>query len=242
MYRSIAVAVATTAFMLVCVAAPVLAQGEGDAAAYAALSLTPTAGLPPVARPWMAGQPQSFGFDARWGILHDVDADMNTFVAGVSFPISRGLGDFTLSGGYLKAGCEECTGAFVAGIAAEQELLHRRVPGASTQFGIGVNGSFGFGKPDGGTLWSAMAGTPFHLALGAPGHTQVVPFVTPSIGWGLAAPDHGDSESGVRFVLGGGVGVVNIAAGVTVNAGVSKTFITGGKMIFGGGLSYVVQR
>jgi hypothetical protein len=242
MYRSIAVAAAAIT-TLACVAGRSMAQSNNAAAGYVALTLTPTGGLTPVVRPWMAGIPQSeIGIDARWGSVKAGDVHMNTIVAGVSIPTSGGQGDVTVSGGYLTVDCEGCSGHFVAGLAAERGLFQRALDERGTQFGLGINGSLGFAKPEGGSLWSATLGTPIYVEVRRPGTTQIVPFVIPSLGWGLALPDEGDSESGVRFTAGGGVGIVNVAPGLNLHFGVQKTFIQGGKIVYGAGLTYMVSR
>ncbi|HET7553920.1 MAG TPA: hypothetical protein VFK04_21695 [Gemmatimonadaceae bacterium] len=242
MYRSIAVAAAAIA-TLACVAGRSAAQSINAAAGYVALTLTPTGGLTPVVRPWMAGIPQSeIGIDARWGSVKAGDTQMNTIVAGVSIPASGGRGDVTFSGGYLTADCEDCKGNFVASLAAERGLFRRVLDERGTQLGLGINTSLGFAKPEGGSLWSATLGTPIYVGFRRPGETQIVPFVIPSLGWGLVLPDEGDSESGVRFTAGGGVGIVNVAPGLNLHLGVQKTFIRGGKTVFGAGLTYMIPR
>jgi hypothetical protein len=93
MYKSIAVSVSATIAALGCVAAPILGQSDGAAAAYVALALTPPGGLAPMVRPWMAGIPQrGVGLDARWGTLSLGDETRsNTFVAGIALrPRSAG--------------------------------------------------------------------------------------------------------------------------------------------------------
>lgn len=242
MYRSIAVVTAAIA-TLACVAGSGAAQSDGAIAGYVALTLTPTGGLAPVVRPWMAGVSQSgIGIDGRWGSFKAGDTHMNTLVAGISAPVAGGRGDITVSGGYLSMDCEGCSGEFVAAVAAGRGLVRQQLGEGVTQFGLGIDGSFGFGKPDGATLFSATLGAPIYLAAGAPGKVQVVPFLTPAIGWGVVLPDGGDSESGVRFMAGGGIGIVNAAPGVNLHLGVQKTFIDRGETVFGAGLTYMIPR
>ena len=65
---------------------------------------------------------------------------------------------------------------------------------------------------------------------------KFVPYVTPAFGFGRAGGG-GASESGVRFLLGGGVGLYNPESSVSVHAGFQQIFISGAKMLFGVGLS-----
>jgi hypothetical protein len=242
MQRSIAVAAAATA-ILACFAGRSVAQGDGPAAGYVALTLTPTGGLTPVVRPWMSGIPQGgIGIDGRWGSVKAGDTRMNTIVVGVSIAGASGQSDVTLSGGYMSMDCEGCGGEFVAAFSAERSLFRRELDGPGTQFGLGINGSLGFGKPDGGSLWSAALGTPIYIAAGKPGKVQVVPFVTPSLGLGVVVPDGSVSRLGVRFLAGAGVGILNAVPGVNLHVGLQKTFIEGGETVFGAGLSYIIPR
>jgi len=238
MHKSIAVAWSATIAALYCLAAPLHAQAGNGPAGYIALAFTPTGGLAPAVRPWMAGLSQrSPGFGLRWGHLSLFDDDDNIFVGGVTLPFSDGRGDVAISAGYLTVQCDGCHGEFVAGATAEQGLLRRDLGGPRTQFGMGLSGSLGFGKPNSGTVWSVLVGAPVYISTGNPGKAQIVPFVTPSIGWGLLA-DRYSAEGGVRFVLGSGIGIVNIAPGLGVHLGIQKTFIQGGKTVFGAGLTY----
>jgi hypothetical protein len=58
----------------------------------------------------------------------------------------------------------------------------------------------------------------------------------------MITSDGFDSQSGTRFVLGGGIGIVNVAPGMSMSLGAQKTFIEDGKIVFGAGISYTVSR
>jgi hypothetical protein len=73
--------------------------------------------------------------------------------------------------------------------------------------------------------------------MGSPTGVQIVPFVSPGFGWGRVS-EGGDSESGTRFVLGGGVGIVSSNSGLGLTLGAQKVFIDGGKLVFGAGLTW----
>lgn len=214
------------------------AQSIGDVVAYAALIATPTAGVSPVARQWMTSAAQTgVGADVQWGHVSGDGGSINTFTGGVTVPIASGRGDVGISAGYFRPSCDvgSCDGNFVAGGVVEGRVLQSQMQSAT--FTLGLSGRVGFAKPSGGTLWSASAGAPLSLAIGGATGLQVVPFVTPALGWGHASGG-GDSESGSRFILGGGIGLLSSSSGLGFSIGVQKVFIDGGKPMFGAGFSW----
>jgi hypothetical protein len=215
-----------------------MGQTQGEGVAYAVLVSTPTAGVTPVAREWMLSEPHpGIGVDVRWGHLSGVGGHIDTFTGGVTIPIAQGHGDVGLSAGYFKPSCDggSCDGNFIAGGTVEGRVIQSQMQSAT--FTLGINGNVGFAKPSGGTLWSASAGMPLSVAFGNKGGMQIVPFVTPAIGWGDASGG-GSSDSGIRFLTGGGIGVMSASTGVGFNVGVQKVFISGGRILFGAGFTW----
>jgi hypothetical protein len=242
MYRSIAVAVIALG-AVACAAGSSAAQSERAEAGYLALTTTPTGGLVPIVRPWMAGGNRRVStVDARWGRFEDGFVTGNNAVVGISIPNSDARGDIALSGGYFDVQCEECGGLLQLGVALERELIHQPIVEHAGQFGAGVSAAVGYGDSGHGTTWSVALGTPLFVAFGTPGQVQLVPFLTPSLGWGSVRPEEGDPVSGVRFMAGGGIGLVNMMPGVSINVGFQKTFIEQGATVFGLGLSYAISR
>jgi hypothetical protein len=214
------------------------AQSEGAAVAYVALLFTPTGGVSPVAKQWMLSDPRTgIGADVQWGHISGNGASFNTVTGGVTIPFAAGRADIGLSTGYFKPSCDagSCDGNLVAGGVVEGRLLQSRVQSAT--FALGVSGRVGFAKPSGETVWSAAGGMPLSLAIGNRAGLQVVPFVTPGFGWGRASGG-GNSVSGTRLMIGGGVGVLSSSSGLGFNVGAQKVFINGGKPVFGAGFSW----
>jgi len=214
------------------------AQSLGDIAAYVALAATPTAGVAPIARPWMSiASQRGVGVDAQWGHMSVEGASINTFTGGVTVPIASGRGDVGISAGYFSPSCDggSCDGNFVAGGVAEGRVLQSQMQSAT--FTLGLSGRVGFAKPSGGSLWSASVGAPLSLAIGGASGLQVVPFITPAFGWGHASGG-GVSESGSRLMLGGGIGLLSASSGLGFNVGAQKVFIDGGKTVIGAGFSW----
>lgn len=214
----------------------VAAQSIDDAAAYAAMVLTPAAGVAPVVLPYMTGELQrSVGVSGRYG--HLTGRQLNAYAADITF--RAGKGSAGIEAGYLAAGCEGCDGHFMAAAHVEGPLATSGSRDGAL-FALGLQGTLGFAAPSGGSLWALDADVPLSFSVSA-GRAHIVPFVSPGAGLGLASGG-GSSNTGFRFSLGGGIGVMDIAPGVGVTLGVRKVFITDGKTVIGGGLSWTPPR
>jgi hypothetical protein len=175
----------------------------------------------------------STAFDVQWGHVGGEGANFDMFTGGVTFPVKSGKADFGLSAGYAKLSCGGCGGGFVAGAFYEGSL--KQSTGTGGTFTLGLNGRLGFSRADDISSWSASVGLPLSYAFGSGDATRIVPFLTPAFGGGNIGMSF--SGAGVRFLVGGGVGILNQPAGVGVTLGVQRVIISGGKLVFGLGLS-----
>lgn len=207
---------------------PVHAQDEGDATAYLALSFTSTGGFVPLPSAARLGEPGG-AWSLRYGqfSFDDDDAFHNV---GVSGDFRAGAGRASLTGGAMV--CSGCDPLIMLG-ADWTTPLTRSVSESGT-FTVGLTTAGGVGIPtsDGadGVALSASLGLPLSMIAGQSDGLRVVPFLTPAVGFGAATGD--DGASGVRPMLGGGVGLV-AASGLSVSAGFQKIFIEGGETIIG---------
>jgi len=102
---------------------------------------------------------------------------------------------------------------------------------------VGLNGEFGYSKPTNATLLAGSVGLPLSLiSRGGRNEMHVVPFLTPAFGFGDFNPENGDSGSGSKFMLGGGVGIFNPTSSVALNLAFQHVFVDGGQTEFGLGL------
>jgi len=211
--------------------------------AYTAIISTPVGAVAPVATRSMTDAPaEKLGVRAQYGRISGDGASANSVIGGVDLPLGRG--SVGVSAGYRFLDCGdselECSGHFIAGVNGEQRVVSRAV--GTSLLALGVSGGFGYGKDDVSTALAANLGTPISFALTA-GRVQIVPFVKPALAWGRISGEDEESgidvaESGTRFMLGGGIGIMNVAPGLGINAGVQKVFIDGGRTVFGAGLSW----
>jgi hypothetical protein len=221
--------------------------------AYLALISTPTGGLPDAVPFWMTGaQGARPGFRAAFGYLDLEGGSLRNFAG--TFDIPFGQNDVGVTVGYLSPDCgdADCDGHIMFGADYSRPLV-RSAPGSSSQFTLGVLANVGYAKPDLGvdvgtdvdlTAWSGSVGAPLSIALPS-GNVKIIPFLTPAAGWGQisASVDAGGTDLSVdiddfRFLLSGGVGVSNLAPGLTINAGLKKVFVEDGDILFGIGVSW----
>jgi hypothetical protein len=214
-------------------------QSTGDAAAYFALIDTPVGALPPLLSSAMLSRAMtSPDIGLRFGHVGLQGGSLNSFDGRLSLPVGS-KAQFGINAGYEDLSCDTpgCNGHFIAGANAEGRLARSTIgTGAdAAQLTIGLNGEVGFGRGNGTTVASFTGGLPIALVSGTPTF-KLAPFVTPAIGWGRVS-DSGTSDSGTRFLLGGGVAFQNTTNGVGATVGFQKIFINGGEMMFGLGLT-----
>ena len=226
MHRITAVAVATMLVM----GSTASAQSNGDRAAYVALSLTPVGALPLTARSTMFdAQVAPTTITARYGSQED----LHTFGIGSDF----GMGGTARAGvtlGYST--CDGCEGSFMFGADFITPL--RRSAGSGTRttaMTISLNPSLGVASLSEGevTALAASVGLPVSVAMGDAG-ARFAAFVTPGIGFGMLSGS-GESESGVRPMLGGGVGLR--FPNITISGSAHKIFVDRGELEFGLGIA-----
>ena len=232
---------AVVALSTIVIASPVAAQTEQDVIAYFTLIGTPQGGLPPVLSNAMLGRSMtSPDISVRYGHISTVGTDFNNIGATLGIP----AGDKAMIGvtaGLEALSCGGCKSHFIAGANAEGRLASS-VLGTGTdaaRLNIGLNGEFGFGKPEGTTLVSLSAGLPVSLVAGGP-TLKIAPFLTPGLGWGRSSDNTG-SESGTRFMLGGGVAIQSTTSAIGANFGFQKVFINGGDVMFGVNVTFGIR-
>jgi len=219
-------------------ARPAAAQDFGDIAAYVALVTTPVGALPPLPpTPPIADGVAPPHFDLRYGRwkFDGDDAAQHTIGAGVRFGAGGGQGSLTAS--YMT--CDGCDGAIGLGLEMTAALV-QPTGGQSSAFSVGVRPAVGVARNLGdvdGTSYSASLGLPVGLHVRTAGGAEVVPFLMPGFGFGGLSGE-GESESGTRFMLGGGLGVANLSGGLGLHVGFQKIFLEDAPTQFGLGLSF----
>jgi len=223
---------------VICAPASALnAQSPSAAIGYLTLISTPAGAMAPVVKQWMLPEPsRGVSIETQWGHVSGAGGSLDAFTVGAALPLADGRAAVDLSAGLQKPSCDrfDCNGHFLASAGVEGRIIQAE-SGLAT-FTLGLSGRIGFAKPTGVTLWTASSSAPLSLTFGKQGGVQFVPFVSPGFGWGRISGG-GRAESGTRFMLGGGFGVVGTSSGVGVTLGAQKIFVDGGKTVFGAGIT-----
>lgn len=215
----------------------ITAQSQSAAIGYLTLLSTPAGGLSPIVRQWMLADPShGVAIETQWGHMSGDGGSLNAFTIGAAIPIAAGRADIGFAAGFQKPSCDQgsCDGHFLASTSIDGRVIQSLMGDAT--FTLGMSAKVGFAKPTDATVWSASASIPLSLAVGRKNGLQFVPFLSPGFGWGSVSGG-GNSASGSRFMLGGGLGLVGESAGVGLTLGAQKVFVDGGKVVFGAGLT-----
>ena len=226
-------AIAASALVL---AAPAMSAQEGpsieDIAAYDAINAS-MVGAPALATNTLANA-GGMGWHLQYGRLDwGSDVTSSTFAGG--FDLSVGSGRLGVTAGYLTIDCPtgaECDGHLVVGTRYSARLAGAAL-GTGSHWAMGLEGELGFGFPEDEQAMALAASLPFKLTFGS--NVKVSPFLAPGFAYGRYKVAD-ESESGQRFLIGGGVGLA-FANGMGVNLGMRKVFIEEGETQFGLGFT-----
>jgi hypothetical protein len=200
---------------------------DSDTAAYLALTLTPPGGFAPIASPARMGERAGGSLSLRYGRISYDDGGLNNI--GVTSDFAAGGGRVGITAGATT--CDGCDPLIMLGADWTTPLISRSSSDGS--FGLGLTTAVGVGIPTAddasGVALSGSLGLPLSMLAGNPAGLRVIPYIAPAVGFGALTGD--DGASGVRPMLGGGVGLA--ATGFGISAGVQKVFVDGGEAVFG---------
>ena len=216
---------------------------------------------------FQAGNIDEAGDFSRRIVLGGIDFPVGRSTIG----ISAGYLDFACGNDAAGPGIEiDCKGGLMAGARAGTSLVSAPVgTGSTTSFLVGIDGSVGFGTGDvlelsfddgfGNQGTGKFEGTSMALGLSLPvalvargAGVTVAPHITPGVGYGrltakVSASGSGftdsseDSESGARFMLGGGAAILFTNSGLGLHLGFQKVFVKDGEATLALGLSYTMR-
>ena len=234
--------VAMTLAALMAVAAPRQSAAQelpDDLAAYIALGFTTVGGLAPMVTPTISGIPlRSPALAVRYGRLNETNGSLNNFVGSVVLPISTAA-SLSFSAGVRNQSFDDggdSQNDLLLSAAGDMMLSQGLFGTGGSKYTLGLNGELGYGRAPGvSSIWAGSVGVPVALVFGqSSGPMKIVPFLTPAFGFGTINSDDPFSKgSGSRFMLGGGVGLEQLASNISISGGFQKIFIQDGKTVFG---------
>lgn len=219
-------------------AAPAVSAQEGpsiqDIAAYYAINAS-TVGAPALATNTLAGA-GGIGWHLQYGRMDwGTDVTSSSFAGG--FDLGLGAGRLGVTAGYLTVDCptNDCDGHLILGTRYSARLTGGALGDArsGSNWAMGLEGELGFGFPQDEQAMAIAASLPVKLTVGR--NVKISPFVAPGFAYGRYKVLDA-SESGQRFMVGGGVGFA-FANGMGANLGIRKVFIEEGETQFGLGFT-----
>ena len=230
-----------TALVLFVLLAPAgSAVAQGDLFAAAALASTPIGALTPLMSPSMVGRTlDGAQLGLRYG--HRGDGSIHTHSIAGSVIFSAGLkSSLSLTAGVRDATCTGCSPRLMLGAGGDMRLYEGGdIAGSGSGLAVSLSGDLGYGRAFGDDdAYSLGIGAPVTLSLAGSGRDamHIVPFFSPVVGIGQTSCPTGLSNcerSGVRMVLGGGVGLWNPMTSVSASLGVNQVVREGENPVFG---------
>ena len=227
-------AIAASALVL---AAPAMsAQEEGPSpeaiVAYTAINSS-TVGAIPLATNTLAPA-GGLSWHLQYGRLSwGDDVNQSTYAGGIN--VSLGQGRLGVSAGYVTFDCQDCDSHATVGARYGVQLTGGALGDArsGSRWAMGLEGELGVAFPEDVSVMAFAGHLPIKVTLGK--NVKVSPFVTPGFAYGRMSVND-ESESGTRFMVGGGVGLA-FANGIGANFGLRKVFIEEGETQFGLGFT-----
>ncbi len=207
------------------------AQSSGAFAGWAGLVSTPVAAFSPsVYVPPPPSAARRWGAEARYSHWQFQPEDDNTtnLAVGLSFPVAVGRWGVQV-GRTTKKGCPDCD-AYMFGADLDLPFL-----GQDGAFTVILHPEVGLSTPSGGsdlTTFAAGLDVPLLFPTMAGRYGRLMPFVSPGFGLGRISVG-GSSDTGARFLVGGGLSFVNVESGLQVTASVSRILYDEGATVFG---------
>lgn len=214
--------------------------------AYLALSVTPVGALPPLVTRSMAGGPAAISGSSgatggalrpqiafRYGRVSLATdspgdyADINAFAA-TGLIAAGEAATLSATAGLLDPTCRDCESEWMFGVAGDVALGGTQLgtQAGSPRLTYGLSGELGYANIEDTKPLSLTAGVPIALVAQS-GTMRFVPYLVPAVGYGRTRFDAGDPTYGAfRFLLGGGVSLLNVANALSVNAGFQKVFFS----------------
>lgn len=218
---------------------PSRAQFTGDVRAAIALRATHIGALVPMMTPAMASRRLNGAqLGLRYGLLDESGVRTQAIAAAVTF-LAGFESSVTLDAGVRDADCSTCSPALMLGAGADMRIYESGDAGGS-QLNVAVSGELGYAqlKPGNAHALALGVGVPIALSFATGGRQglHVVPYFTPGFGAGSTSdpcPFVACSQSGTRFMLGGGIGVWNPMSNLSASLGVSQVMISDAQPVFG---------
>lgn len=220
-------------FVLVAVPNTAAAQSESAIAGWVSLISTPTGAFAPALEPYRAESADArtrLGGRlraSRWQFASDDD---NTTNFGGALVFRRGRVHTTIEVGFShNKDCDDCD-LTMGGVEVTVPVLTRTTPSAG-RFEVGIKPALGYtrGNDGDGNAIAAAFELPVSWAIPVGETLRLTPFVSPGVGGGRVSGG-GDSSSGARMMIAGGLALQSTRTPFAVTFGARRIFVDFGEV------------
>lgn len=215
----------------------------GDARAFAALRSSHVGSLTPLLTPAMISRQLN---GAQLAIRYGRRDESNVRTQALAGSAMFGLGlqsSTTITAGVLDADCTGCSPGLLLGLGGDMRIAeYGDIVGGGSQISVAVSGDLGYAqlKPTDDYAITLAVGLPLTLSVSGGGREalRIAPYFTPVFGVGETSTPCMNTattcdKSGMRWVLGGGVGVWNRTSPISATIGINQVVLSGAKPVFG---------
>jgi hypothetical protein len=213
---------------------------SGAERAFVALRATHIGALTPIMTPAMISRRLNGAQLAiRYGLRDENDVRAHS-VAGSGI-LAIGLQSSVSITAGVQFGQGSADSQLMVGLGGDMRLYESGDPSSGSTLSLALSGDLGYAqlKPGDQSGLALGIGAPVTIMFGAtPEGMRIAPFFTPVFGIGsttggcpVAFPSC--EESGIRWVLGGGIGVWNPVSSISASIGVNQVLLDGAKPVFG---------
>ena len=213
----------------------------GDIRAFVALRATHIGALTPLMTPAMISRRLNGAqLGVRYGFREEFTTSTQAIAASGIFSIGM-ASSVSLTAGVSDAECADCSPAMMLGVGGDMRIYESGGVAGAPSISLALSGDFGYAqlKPGDEYALGLGIGAPFTLGFGASpqGGMRFAPFVTPMFGVGSTSGGCGGigdcEDSGIRWMLGGGIGVWNPLTSISASLGVNHVFFENSRPVFG---------
>ena len=216
-----------------------LSQSSGDIRAFTALRATDIGALTPLMTPAMISRRLNGAqLGIRYGLVRESGLNINA-IAGSGIFAAGVESSVTVTAGVTDANCNGCNPALLLGVGGDLRLYETEQSlTGGTGLTVALNGNLSYAqlKPGSDNAIALGVGAPVTVSLGSAQGVRLAIFGTPVFGiaeTSTACPFGSCDKSGVRWVLGGGLGAWNPTTNISASVGINQVMLSGAKPVYG---------
>lgn len=217
------------------------AQTMGEQRAFIALRASHVGALTPTITPAMISRKlDGAQLGIRYGLRDEGGVRTQSIAASGIFGVGM-QSSVSLLGGVSDQDCAGCSAAMILGLAGDMRVFEKAEVLGTASLSIAVSGDVGYAqlKPGDQYAIGLGIGAPTTLSFGATNEgMRIAPYFTPVFGIGSTSASCPVSfpqceSNGIRWILGGGIGVWNSLSSISASIGINQVMLSSARPVFG---------